>query len=112
MGSTAVGNGIAIPHARHPVVLPVDKPLLNLCFLAEPVDFGAASGERVHTLFVLVSPTVPAHLQMLARVAFLLHNKQFSQALATRTPPGKILLEARRAEMEFEHDSQGHHPER
>jgi nitrogen PTS system EIIA component len=101
-GSTAVGNGIAIPHPRHPVVLPVAKPMLSLCFLATPIDFAAASGEPVHTLFVLLSPTIQLHLQMLARVACLLRDDRFQQVLAQRESRKEILTEVRRVEKAFE----------
>ena len=84
MGSTAMGNGVAIPHPRHPVVLPVSKPLLSLCFLAESIDFGAPNGEPVHTLFVLLSPTVQTHLQMLARVACLLRDEPFGRCFGAQ----------------------------
>ncbi|MBI3839303.1 MAG: PTS sugar transporter subunit IIA [Planctomycetia bacterium] len=104
-GSTAVGNGIAIPHPRHPVVLPVVKPTLCLCFLAKPIDFAAANGEPVHTLFVLLSPTIQLHLQMLARVASLLRDDRFQQVLAHRKPRKEILTEVRRVEKAFERSS-------
>ena len=104
-GSTAVGNGIAIPHPRHPIVLPLAKPMLSLCFLAKPIDFSAASGEPVHTLFVLLSPTVQLHLQMLARVACLLRDDRFQQVLAQRKARKEILTEARRVEKAFEQSS-------
>ena len=42
--STGIGAGIAIPHARTPIVLHVPKPLVTLCFLERPVDFGALDG--------------------------------------------------------------------
>jgi PTS system nitrogen regulatory IIA component len=101
-GSTAVGNGIAIPHPRRPLVLPVAKPMLSLCFLAEPIEFGAANGEPVHTLFVLLSPTIQMHLQMLARVACLLRDNRFQQILAQRKSRQEILTEARRVEKALE----------
>lgn len=98
MGSTAVQGGVAIPHPRHPVVLPVTEPMLSVCFLASPIDFGAPSGELVHTLFVLLTPTIPIHLQMLAHIARLLRDERFSQALAARKAPQELLNEVRRVE--------------
>jgi PTS system nitrogen regulatory IIA component len=67
--ATAIGSGVALPHARYPFVAAVGEPILGLFFLREPVDFGAADGIPVTALFVLVSPTTRAHLQLLARVA-------------------------------------------
>ena len=62
LGSTGIGDGIAIPHVRNPVVLHVSKPSMTLCFLDHPIDFGAIDGQPVSTLFTLISPTVRAHL--------------------------------------------------
>ena len=41
LGSTAMGDGIAIPHVRSPLVLGVECPSITLCFLERPVEFGA-----------------------------------------------------------------------
>ncbi len=101
VGSTAVGGGVAIPHPRHPVVLPVKSAQLSICFLEQPIDFGAPNGEGVHTLFVLLSPTVHVHLQMLARVAALLRDDRFRQVLAARKSAREILNEVRRVEEGF-----------
>src|SRR4029079_5628443 len=53
LGTTAVGDGIAIPHVRNPIVLATDEPLLSLCFLQPPVDFGAPDGQSIYALFLL-----------------------------------------------------------
>ena len=52
LGSTGVGEGIAIPHVRNPIVLNVDRPSVTLCFLEAPVDFDAIDGRagRHHLL--------------------------------------------------------------
>ena len=68
LGSTAIGDGIAIPHVRNPVILHLERPLITLCFLERPVDFGALDGQPVDTLFTLISPTVRAHLHLLSRL--------------------------------------------
>src|ERR1035438_4473267 len=74
LGSTGIGDGIAIPHVRNPVVLHVSKPTVTLCFLEHPIDFGAIDGKPVTTLFTLISPTVRAHLHLLSRLGFVLRN--------------------------------------
>jgi PTS system nitrogen regulatory IIA component len=102
LGSTAVGHGVAIPHPRYPVVLPVAKPSLSLCFLAQPIDFGGAGRGKVHTLFVLLSPTVQTHLHLLARIATLLRDERFSQAMGARQSPMELLDEVHRVEEGFE----------
>src|ERR1019366_3814165 len=66
LGSTAIGDGFAIPHTRNPIVFHVERPLLTACFLEQPVDFGAVDGIAVHTLFALVCPMVSGHLALLS----------------------------------------------
>jgi len=90
-----VGNGIAVPHVRNPIALSVDEPSLTLYFLREPVDFSAPDGEPVYALFFLVSPTTRLHLQMLAKVAFLLRNPMFREAIRGREPAGRLIEIAR-----------------
>ena len=73
-GSTAIGDGIAIPHVRNPIVLSTEQPAATLCFLAHPVDFGSLDGQPVSVLFTLVSPTVRAHLHLLSLLSFTLRD--------------------------------------
>lgn len=79
--STAIGDGIAIPHVRNPIVLHVDKPVITLCFLENAVDFGALDEKPVHALFTLISPTVKAHLHLLSRLAFALRDPEFKELI-------------------------------
>jgi len=94
--STAVGDGIAIPHVRNPIVLHVPQPLVTLCFLETPVDFGALDGQPVHTLFTFISPMVKAHLHLLSRLAFALRNPEFKTLIAKQAGRDEILASARR----------------
>jgi PTS system nitrogen regulatory IIA component len=98
LGSTAIGNGIAIPHPRYPIVLPVRQPAVTLCFLAQPVPYGAADGQPVHTLFALTSPSARIHLQMLGRLALALRDEGFRKAVEQRASAEALLAEARRVE--------------
>lgn len=80
--STGIGDGIAIPHPRSPLVLHIVRPSVTLCFLERPLDFGALDGRPVHTLFTIVSPTARAHLQLLSAVAFALRDDPFRALIA------------------------------
>ena len=91
LGSTGIGAGIAIPHPRNPIVLNVDRPFLSLLFLQKSVDFESVDKIPVHALFTLISPTVRLHLHLLSRIAFLLHNQEFKDALRSRAPKDQIL---------------------
>lgn len=81
LGSTAIGDGVAIPHARSPIVHPVAHPMVSLCFLEKPVEYGALDGKLVFALFVVVSPTVRAHLHLLARLSYCLRDSEFQSIL-------------------------------
>jgi PTS system nitrogen regulatory IIA component len=96
LGSTGIGDGIAIPHARNPIVLNVERPTITLCFLENPVDFTALDGLPVTMLFTLVNPTVRAHLHLLSRLAFILNDKGFRDVLKRQGSRDEILVEARR----------------
>jgi PTS system nitrogen regulatory IIA component len=98
LGSTGVGDGIAIPHVRNPVVLNVEWPFVALCFLKTPIDFQAIDGKPVTTLFMLVSSTIRVHLHLLARLSAAVHDPELKKALLRRAPKGEILAEARRVE--------------
>lgn len=98
LGSTGIGDGIAIPHPRNPIVLHVDRPLVTLCFLRRPVDFGAVDGKPVVALFSLVSSTPKMHLHLLSRLAYALRDPACKAAIARRAEASAILAEVRRVE--------------
>ena len=90
MGSTGIGDGIAIPHARNPILLHVDQPLVALCLLRHPVDFDAVDGIPVHALFVVISPSIPVHLKILARLGLVLRDAALRRLLGARVPADQI----------------------
>ena len=92
--STAVGAGIAIPHPRSPIVLHVGEPLIALCFLEQPVDYGALDGTPVHALFSLVSPSARAHLHLLSRVAHGLRDREFRSLIERHAGRDEIFTAA------------------
>ena len=98
LGSTAVGDGVAIPHPRSPILLRVPTALVTLCFLETPIDFGALDGKPVHVLFSMISPTTRAHLHLLSMLAFALRDPAFKECLARRAGTDEILAAARRLE--------------
>lgn len=94
-GSTAVGDGIAVPHARSPLVFRVERPSASLCFLETPLDFGAADGKPVRALFVLLTPTVRLHLALLSQVAAALHDPGFRELVIRQAPAEQLLARLR-----------------
>ena len=80
LGSTGIGQGIAIPHGKSAVA----KELTMACGLSKTgVDFDALDDDKVYVIFLLVAPEDQAsqHLKSLARVSALLKDKYFRKAL-------------------------------
>jgi PTS system nitrogen regulatory IIA component len=98
LGSTGIGDGIAIPHVRNPIVLHLSRPMVTLSFLDHPVDFGALDGQPVSTLFTFISPTVRAHLHLLSRLGFVLQNPDFKKAITRQAARDEILETLARVE--------------
>jgi PTS system nitrogen regulatory IIA component len=96
--STAIGDGVALPHVRQPVVAPGAPITVSVSYLRRPVDFGAPDGKPVTVVFLIVSPTVRAHLQMLAHVARALLDPGFRAALDRRASVEELADEAERTE--------------
>lgn len=101
LGTTAIGGGIAIPHVRNPILLNVSDPAINLCFLSEPIDFGAIDGKAVQTLFTLISPTIKIHLHLLSRLAFALRQQKFRAVLHRAAPASEISAVVRQIETQL-----------
>ena len=80
LGSTAIGNGIAIPHCR---ALGVKRIYGSLVTLKNPIDFEAFDNQPVDVILALVVPEErnDEHLATLARVAEVLQNKTSRQSL-------------------------------
>jgi len=91
LGTTALEGGIAVPHPRLPIVLDIERPLVRLTFLTEPMDFQSSNGKPVDTLFAIVSPTVHEHLQLLARLASVLGDGHVRRVLKDRGKQQDIL---------------------
>jgi PTS system nitrogen regulatory IIA component len=98
LGSTAIGEGIAIPHVRRPILLNASSPAISLCFLEKSVDFGAFDGKPVFAIFLHISPTARMHLHLLSRLSFALHDPKLKAALVRRAAPDEILAEFDRVE--------------
>lgn len=93
-GSTGLGNGIAVPHVRNPIVMHIPRPMITLSFLDHPIDFGAMDGLPVHTLFTIVSPSIKAHLHLLSKLAFALRQSDFSAVIARQGSAKEIFAAA------------------
>ena len=80
LGSTGMGDGIAIPHAR---IASLSKPFGMLARLRRAIDFAAIDGKPVDIVFLLLLPTTPhgEQLTALASVARKLRDAQVTADL-------------------------------
>ena len=101
LGTTAIGDGIAIPHVRNPILLDRPPSTITLCFLRRPIDFGALDGLPVRILFMLTSPTVNVHLHLLSKLAYALREESFRSSLKLACDPGGIIAAAALVEKEL-----------
>jgi PTS system nitrogen regulatory IIA component len=96
--STGIGDGIAIPHVRMPLVFAGHEAAISLCYLAQPIPYGAIDGKPVHTVFAMLTPTVRGHLQLLSRLSHGLFDAGFLAAVSRKAPIDEIVAEARRVD--------------
>jgi nitrogen PTS system EIIA component len=80
LGSTAVGNGIAIPHGK---LGKLDHLFGLFARLERPIDFEALDGQPVDLIFLLLAPESAGadHLKALARIARLLRDPEIAGKL-------------------------------
>ena len=80
LGSTGLGNGIAIPHCR---VAPCKQIIGALITLEKPIDFDAVDGKPVDLLFALVVPEekTDEHVKTLGGLATLFNDEDFCYTL-------------------------------
>jgi PTS system nitrogen regulatory IIA component len=84
LGSTGVGNGVAIPHGKLPKLGQVFGLFARL---ERPVDFESLDGQPVDLIFLLLAPESAGadHLKALARVARLLRDPEVARKLRNST---------------------------
>jgi PTS system nitrogen regulatory IIA component len=89
--STGIGNGVAIPHPRGPIVLGIPEPQVTLGFLRKPIEYGALDKQPVSILFVIISTTVRVHLLLLSHLMYGLQDQEFRGLLDSRAAQDQIL---------------------
>ena len=90
LGSTGVGEGVAIPHAR---VEGLKRPVGGFARLLEPADFEAIDERKADLVFMLLAPADSGaeHLRALARAARVFRQEQVRTALRKAQSEDAIL---------------------
>jgi PTS system nitrogen regulatory IIA component len=91
LGSTAIGQGIAIPHGKSEAA---EKMVAALAVSRKGVNFDSLDGELSYIFFLLIAPIDSAgpHLKILAQISRLLKDKFFRDSLKN-TKSGKEMLD-------------------
>lgn len=89
LGSTGIGRGVAVPHTKHPSV---DRLVGTVAISEEGVDFDSLDGEKVHLLFLLVSPPDRPgdHLRALENISRQLRDETFCRFLKQSKTPEDV----------------------
>jgi fructose-specific phosphotransferase system IIA component len=89
LGSTGIGRGVAVPHTKHPSI---DKLIGTVAISEEGVDFESLDGEKVHLLFLLISPPDRPgdHLRALENISRQLRDDTFCRFLKQSKTPEDV----------------------
>ena len=89
--STAVGNGIAIPHPRYPLVKNSSESKIVVAYLLEPMDMQAPDVRKVYVMFVILSDSAQFHIKVLSALATLFKNEKFRKGIQACPSKGELL---------------------
>jgi len=89
LGSTGLGQGVAIPHGR---IKGLRESVGAFVRLSTPVPFDAPDGQPVHLVFVLLVPeqATEHHLQILSELAQMFSDRELRQQLSGATDPSAL----------------------
>jgi PTS system nitrogen regulatory IIA component len=84
LGSTGIGDGIAIPHGK---MKGIDRILCAFGKSKEGIDYDAVDGKPAHIFFLLLAPEESAglHIQMLSRISRILRDQTFRKQLVEQS---------------------------
>jgi PTS system nitrogen regulatory IIA component len=88
---TAMGNGIALPHPRNPLIATSAEQLVSIAFAERGLDWEALDGKPVHTVMLILSASSRTHLHTLSRINYFCQQRPFVELLERRASPEAIL---------------------
>jgi len=90
LGSTGLGQGIAIPHGR---IKGLKEAVGALVRMKQPIPFDAPDGQPVNLIFVLLVPdrATDLHLQILSELAQMFSDKPFRERLLAGATPSAVI---------------------
>ncbi|HDM77840.1 MAG TPA: PTS sugar transporter subunit IIA [Deltaproteobacteria bacterium] len=100
LGSTGIGEGVAIPHGK---LKDIDQLLISFGRSTEGIDFDSMDGKPAHLFFLLVAPENSAgiHLRALAKISRLLRSVDLRQKLFNASSRDEIFEIISQEDQEF-----------
>ncbi len=89
--STAVGNGIALPHARSPIMKADGDQRICVVYLKEPIDMKAPDEKKVNVMFILLTSNPQTHLKVLSTLVGLFRKNSFRKLLDEHADEAQLL---------------------
>ena len=89
--TTAVGNGIALPHARTQVIKNEEDQRVCVVYLKEPIDMKAPDNIKVFVMFIILTQNPQTHLQTLSSLVSLFKNAEFRKLLESHASEEDLL---------------------
>lgn len=91
LGTTAFGNGIAIPHAR---IEGIQNAKIIMLKLTEAIDFNSIDNSKVDIVMSLFVPNDnnKMHIELLSKIASLLDNQVFREKIRTANTASDIMI--------------------
>jgi len=99
--STGIGRGIAVPHPRNPMIKEDGEPFVTVIFPAQPLDWNAPDGVKVHTVFLIVSSSIKQHLGTLSKINFLCQQEDFYSLIKDRASEEVLVAAIKKAEISW-----------
>ncbi len=98
LGTTAVGDGFAVPQLVYPTSLEISRPSVTVLFLENPVDFASLDGEPVRCLLVLFSANLRGYYHLYSLLQYALRDSGVKSTLKNQGGREALLQEISRVE--------------
>ncbi len=97
LGSTGVGDGLALPHPAPSAAVAFDEPTVVIAPLERPVGWGSPDGAPVHTVILILAASHGEHLDLLGAAAKLWAQGEIPAALRDGANTGEVIERLRRS---------------
>ncbi len=101
LASTAIGNGIAIPHTRERLDLGLSGIHIPVLFLDNMIEFNAIDSMPVFVLFMIFTENTADHLKILSRIGYALKKQEILTILSDRNQQHNLVSQILKIEQDI-----------